>query len=80
MMTGGSLHHSTIASNLWTTLRAKLRGTGCRPFRGDAKVLANQSARYPDLSVTGSPIAGGDEDIELDATQRRADETPAPAS
>jgi Uma2 family endonuclease len=61
MMTGGSLDHSTIASNLWTALRDKLRGTGCRPFRGDAKVIANQGVRYPDLSVTCSPIAGDDD-------------------
>jgi Uma2 family endonuclease len=61
MMTGGSLDHSTIASNLWTALRDKLRGTGCRPFRGDAKVIANQDVRYPDLSVTCSSIAGRDD-------------------
>jgi len=61
MMTGGSLDHSTIASNLWTALRDKLRGTGCRPFRGDAKVLANNGVRYPDLSVTCSPISGRDD-------------------
>jgi Uma2 family endonuclease len=61
MMTGGSLDHSTIASNLWTALREKLRGAGCRPFRGDAKVIANQNVRYPDLSVTCSAITGSDD-------------------
>jgi Uma2 family endonuclease len=61
MMTGGSLDHSTIASKLWSALDGKLRGTGCRPFRGDAKVIANNNVRYPDLSVTCSPIAGGDD-------------------
>jgi Uma2 family endonuclease len=61
MMTGVSLHHSTIASNLWTALRDNLRNSGCRPFRGDAKVIANAGVRYPDLSVTCSPIAGGDD-------------------
>src|ERR1700736_943331 len=61
MMTGGSLDHSTIASKLWTALDAKLRGAGCRPFRGDAKVLANDGVRYPDLSVTCSPISGRDD-------------------
>jgi Uma2 family endonuclease len=58
MMTGGSLDHSTIASKLWTAMRDKLRGTGCRPFRGDAKIISNQGVRYPDLSVTCSPIEG----------------------
>lgn len=63
MMTGGSLDHSTIASKLWTALDAKLRGTGCRPFRGDAKVIANQSVRYPDLSVTCSEVRGDDDTV-----------------
>ncbi len=63
MMTGGSLDHSTIASNLWTSLRDRLRGSGCRAFRGDAKVCANNSVRYPDLSVTCSPARGGDDTV-----------------
>jgi Uma2 family endonuclease len=61
MMTSGSLDHSTIASNLRTTLREKLRGTPCLPFRGDAKVIANGNVRYPDLTVTCSPVAGQDD-------------------
>jgi Uma2 family endonuclease len=65
MMTGGSLDHSTIASNLWTALRDQLRGGSCRAFRGDAKVIANASIRYPDLSVTCSPVRGSD-DIVLE--------------
>ena len=60
-MTGGSLDHSTIASNLQRTLSAKLRGTGCRAFRGDAKVIARGTVRYPDLSVTCSPTTGRDD-------------------
>ncbi len=61
MMTGGSLDHSTIASNLRTALSNKLRGTGCMAFRGDAKVIANGAVRYPDLSVTCSPVIGRDD-------------------
>jgi Uma2 family endonuclease len=61
LMTGGSLDHSTIASKLWAALDNKLRGSGRRPFRGDAKVVANQSVRYPDLSITRSPISGSDD-------------------
>ena len=60
-MAGGSLDHSTIASNLDRTLAARLRGTGCRVFRGDAKVIAHGTVRYPDLSVTCSPVAGRDD-------------------
>jgi Uma2 family endonuclease len=65
MMTGGSLDHSTIASNLWTALRDRLRGRACRAFRGDAKVVANNSVRYPDLSVTCTFLRGTD-DIVLE--------------
>src|SRR3954452_1075101 len=61
MMTGGSLDHSTIVSNLWTALRDQLRAKGCRAFRGDAKVMTNNSLRYPDLSVTCSPVRGDDD-------------------
>src|SRR5437870_7975678 len=60
-MTGGSLDHSTIASNLWTVLRDGLRGSACRAFRGDAKVIANDSLRYPDLSVTCTLVRGNDD-------------------
>jgi Uma2 family endonuclease len=61
MMTGGSLDHSTIDSNLRTALSDKLRGTRCMAFRGDAKVIANGAVRYPDLSVTCSPVMGRDD-------------------
>lgn len=65
MMTGGSLDHSTIASNLWTALRDSLRGSVCRAFSGDTKIVANNSIRYPDLSVTCTPVRG-DEDTVLE--------------
>ncbi|HUC72726.1 MAG TPA: Uma2 family endonuclease [Stellaceae bacterium] len=58
MMTGGSLDHSTIASNLWAALRERLRASGCRAFRGDTRIIANSAIRYPDLSVTRSPMQG----------------------
>lgn len=65
MMTGGSLDHSTIASNLWTALRDRLRDSLCRAFRGDTKVIANNSVRYPDLSVTCTAVRGT-EDLVLE--------------
>jgi Uma2 family endonuclease len=65
MMTGGSLDHSTIASNLWTALRDGLRGSARRAFRGDTKIIANNSIRYPDLSVTCTSVRG-DEDTVLE--------------
>src|SRR5882672_3529131 len=60
-MTGASLAHVTITMNLATTLRQMLRGTGCRPFASDAKVIAAGSVRYPDIAVTRHPVDGRDD-------------------
>jgi Uma2 family endonuclease len=62
-MTGGSLDHSTIASNFDRALAAKLRGSTCRVFRGDAKIIANGTVRYPDVSVTCSRVSGRDDTV-----------------
>jgi len=63
MVTGGSLDHSTIASNLWTALRDQFRRSACRAFRGDTKVIANNSLRYPDVSVTCTLVRGNDDTV-----------------
>jgi Uma2 family endonuclease len=63
MMTGGSAAHVTIAMNIAFALRDALRGTGCRPFSSDMKVIANGTARYPDVSVVCRPIADTDDRI-----------------
>jgi Uma2 family endonuclease len=63
MMTGGSAAHVTIALNLVIALRHALRGTGCRPFASDMKVIANDTARYPDISVTCHPVGDRDDNI-----------------
>jgi Uma2 family endonuclease len=63
MMTGGSAAHVTIAMNLAFALRHALRGTGCRPFGSDMKVIANHTVRYPDISVICRPV--GDRDNYL---------------
>jgi Uma2 family endonuclease len=60
MMTGGSAAHSVISLNLAVALRHALRGSGCRPFGSDMKVLANNTVRYPDVSVTCSPVSDAD--------------------
>jgi Uma2 family endonuclease len=61
MMMGASLAHVTITMNVAFALRQALRGTGCRPFSNDAKVLAGTSVRYPDIAVTCSPVSGADD-------------------
>jgi Uma2 family endonuclease len=61
MMTGGSAAHVTIGMNLAFALRQALRGTPCRPFGSDMKVIANGSIRYPDISVVCQPIDDRDD-------------------
>ena len=61
MMTGASLAHATITMNVAFALRQALRGTGCRPFVNDAKVIASDSVRYPDNVVTCQPVSGTDD-------------------
>jgi Uma2 family endonuclease len=63
MMTGGSAAHVTIALNLAMALRQALRGTGRRPFGSDMKVIANETACYPDVSVTCHPVGDRDDNI-----------------
>ena len=52
-MSGGSEQHSLIAVNLYSLLRTKLRGKGCRVFSSDMKIwIPNLKIfYYPDLSV-----------------------------
>jgi len=61
MMTGASLAHVTITMNIAFALRQSLRGTGCRPFTTDAKVLASGAIRYPDITVTCTRFSGTDD-------------------
>lgn len=56
-MTGGSAAHVKITMNLAFALRQLLRGSGCRPFASDAKVIVAGSVRYPDIVVSCKPVA-----------------------
>jgi Uma2 family endonuclease len=53
-MSGGTINHSKIASNLNFILKSHLRGGGCQILTSDARVNIVQSNDYvyPDLSVT----------------------------
>jgi Uma2 family endonuclease len=62
-MTGGSAAHVTIAMNIAFALRDALRGTGCRPFGSDMKVIANGAIRYPDISVVCRSVDDKDDHI-----------------
>jgi Uma2 family endonuclease len=54
-MTGGTLGHDQITSNLRQALGARLVGKPCRPFGPNVKIIAAGSVRYPDVMVTCSP-------------------------
>jgi Uma2 family endonuclease len=56
-MTGGTLNHSAIATNVASSLGRRLQRP-CRVFRGDVKLLVAGSVRYPDAAVTCSPVDG----------------------
>jgi Uma2 family endonuclease len=52
-MTGGTAAHAAITTNLLAALRARLRGTPCRPLGPDAGLeTVNGAIRYPDALVT----------------------------
>ncbi len=56
-MAGASRAHGTIAVNLAAIVRPALRGTQCRLYLADMKVVAPRApaARYPDALVTCDP-------------------------
>ena len=55
-MVGGSLAHNTIALNIASSLRARLRDGPCRAFMENAKVATAEAFTYPDVVVTCSSI------------------------
>jgi Uma2 family endonuclease len=56
-MTGGTVAHIVVATNLVRALEDRLRGGPCRAFRGDVKIVVTGRVRYPDAVVTCSPVA-----------------------
>jgi Uma2 family endonuclease len=62
MMTGGSLRHADISNNIVTLLKARLRGSPCRPYNSDVLVQVSEGVCvFPDVSVTCS-VEDRDED------------------
>jgi Uma2 family endonuclease len=56
-MTGGTLNHAVISDNTVDEIRRRLK-LPCRVFSGNVKMLAAGRVRYPDATVTCSPIDG----------------------
>ena len=52
LMAGGSAAHARVQANIFGTLFAVLKGSGCRPYGSDMGVRTHDlSLRYPDVSV-----------------------------
>lgn len=56
-MTGGTIAHSVIGTNLVRALEDRLYGKPCRALRGDLKIMVNGRVRYPDATVTCAPLS-----------------------
>lgn len=52
-MSGASLKHNVIFSNLFTDIGNKLKGKGCRPYGSDLRIHIpkNTLYTYPDISI-----------------------------
>jgi Uma2 family endonuclease len=52
-MSGASIPHNMIASNMMYLLKSKLKGAGCKPFGSDLRIHIpiNSLYTYPDLSI-----------------------------
>ena len=52
-MSGASLKHNVIFSNLFTDIGSKLKGKGCRPYGSDLRIHIpkNTLYTYPDISI-----------------------------
>lgn len=54
-MAGASDPHNLIAGNIFVALKIAARGSQCRVYQSDMKVLANAKAYYPDVLLTCHP-------------------------
>lgn len=54
-MIGASERHERIAANLLAALVVHLRGSSCRAYKGDLKIVGGEDHYYPDVFVTCGP-------------------------
>ncbi len=64
-MAGASDAHNLIAGNIFALLRNAARGTACRVYQSDMKLLAGGRMYYPDLLLTCDP-----DDVGRDTKER----------
>jgi len=61
MMAGGTKAHSLVQDNIFSWLRAALRGSGCRPHGPDMALRVDEArVRYPDVTVYCGEAAQAD--------------------
>ncbi len=79
-MVGGTVAHNQIIGNLYTALRNALRGSPCRVFQENMKIVADESVFYPDVLVTCAKLNDQDRlvaepsviiEVLSDSTERR---------
>jgi Uma2 family endonuclease len=58
-MTGESDPHNLIGGNIFSQVRLAARGTPCRAYQSDMKLLVGQKAYYPDVLLTCHPDDAG---------------------
>jgi Uma2 family endonuclease len=58
-MAGASDPHNLICVNVSTQVRLAARGTPCRVYQSDMKLLVGQKAYYPDVLLTCHPDDAG---------------------
>lgn len=66
MMAGGSHNHNEICSNISAETRVRLRGTSCRQFGSEAKLLVNENGLY---TYPDAMLVCGDVQTTNDTTQ-----------
>lgn len=59
-MTGVSVNHARIQTNVVRALGSRLDGGPCEVFGSDLKIAVAESIRYPDILVTCGPLGGQD--------------------
>ena len=71
-MVGGTVAHDTINMNLITALGTRLRGKPCRVHGPSMMLSVGDRYRYPDATVTCTPLPPGDRIITDPASSSRS--------
>jgi Uma2 family endonuclease len=64
-MSGGTMNHARLQTNILVEISIGLRGSGCEAFGPDFRVkVSSRMYTYPDISVVcGEPLVAGDDNL-----------------